>query len=166
MILVETTYDLFKQIKLSLNNITNEQYATKSKLLHSATIGQHVRHVIELFQELDHGYNKGIVNYEKRKRNYSIETDISFAIIQLKKIIESLYKPNLSLILETSYDLENATSIKVQSTYYREIIYNIEHTIHHMALIKIALEQEFAKEVPADYGVATSTIKYKLQCAQ
>jgi hypothetical protein len=40
-------------------------------------------------------------------------------------------------------------------------VYNVEHAIHHMALIKVGLKEVCpAVKIPADFGVAVSTVKY------
>jgi len=57
----------------------------------------------------------------------------------------------------------------MNSSYFRELQYNIEHAIHHMAIIKIAIGACFTEvELPANFGVAYSTVRYQKQlaCAQ
>ena len=55
---------------------------------------------------------------------------------------------------------------KSTTNYYREIAYNLEHTIHHMALIRVGLRELGDIAVDDSYGVASSTLKYRKQCAQ
>jgi uncharacterized damage-inducible protein DinB len=56
-----------------------------------------------------------------------------------------------------NFGCENAT--KVTTTFQRELTYLIEHSIHHLAIISIALRDSFATiEVPKYFGVAFSTI--------
>jgi hypothetical protein len=52
------------------------------------------------------------------------------------------------------------------TNYYREIVYNLEHTIHHMALIRVGLKELASIELPENYGVASATVKHKKSCAQ
>jgi hypothetical protein len=54
----------------------------------------------------------------------------------------------------------------VSTNYYREVIYNLEHTIHHMALIRVGINELGNIDLPKDFGVAPSTIKYKQLCVQ
>jgi hypothetical protein len=64
-------------------------------------------------------------------------------------------------------EYENSTGVvAIPSNYYREIAYNLEHTIHHMALIRVGINEVSMIELPQDFGVAYSTIKYRQQCAQ
>ena len=54
----------------------------------------------------------------------------------------------------------------IETNYNRELLYNLEHCIHHQALIKVALLQSESITVDANFGVARSTIEYRNQCAQ
>ncbi len=50
----------------------------------------------------------------------------------------------------------------IASNFYRELIYNIEHAVHHMAIMKIGvLEVAPYVSMPLDFGVAVSTIRHK-----
>ena len=152
---------VFGQLVQSIDLLNNDQYTQPSDLLFNATIGQHVRHIIELFTCVQSGYVTGKVNYDKRKRDLNIETDCTLAIQLLKLLWEDIDKPNKSLLLESSFDKGDGSStlFVVQTNYYREIIYNLEHSIHHMALIRIGLREMASIEVPEDFGVAHSTIQ-------
>jgi hypothetical protein len=166
MQLQQTVKNVFVQLSESLARLTDEQYVQPSKTLFNATIGQHVRHIIELFICLDKGYETGLVNYEKRKRDLLIETNKDFASDLLQKIYTALEKPNKKLLLETNYDEHSEEGITVITNYYREIIYNLEHTVHHMALIRVGINEVSTISVPDGFGVASSTIKYRKACAQ
>jgi hypothetical protein len=106
------------------------------------------------------------VDYERRRRDILIETDKNFAVSLLKEIIQQVSKDNKSLHLLTYYDDMHTEPEKISSNYFREIAYNLEHTIHHMALIRIGLREIGDFAVDDSYGVASSTIKYRQQCAQ
>lgn len=157
--------NIFNQLSTTLELLSKEEYTIPCKRLFGATIGQHVRHIIELFQCLENGYEKNIVNYENRKRDQIIETDKAFACSLLPSIYTNLQKPNKDLLLQTSYDLSTET-ISISTNFFREIAYNLEHTIHHMALIRVGINEVSNIEIPNEFGVATATIKYRQQCVQ
>jgi hypothetical protein len=166
MLLKQSIQHVFVQLTESLNQLSDGEYTRPSKILFNASIGQHTRHIIELFLCLENGYENGVVNYEKRKRDYAIESDKRFAIQLMKDIYRRLDRPNASLVLEAE-DYEGVvTTVAMPTNYYREIAYNLEHTIHHMALIRVGINEVSTIELPAEFGVAYSTIKYKQQCAQ
>ena len=157
---------VFVQLSETLNQLSNEEYTRPSKIIMNATIGQHVRHIIELFQCLEQGYEAGLVNYEKRKRDYRIETDRQIAIDLLKDIYRNIEKSNKEIILEAEDYCDEIQVLSIPSNYYRELAYNLEHTIHHMALIRVGVNEVSKVELPHEFGVAYSTIKYRQQCAQ
>jgi len=166
MILTQPIQHVFVQLSETLNQLTRAEYTRSSNVLMNATIGQHVRHIIELFQCLDKGYGPGLVNYEKRKRDYKIETDKDLAVSLLKDIYKNIEKPNKEIILEAEDYGDTLETVSIPTNYYREITYNLEHTIHHMALIRVGVNEVSKIELPNEFGVAYSTIKYRQQCAQ
>lgn len=166
MQLQQAVNNIFVQLSDSLSQLSPQQYMQPCKTLFNNTIGQHVRHIIELFQCLEKGYEGGIVNYEKRKRDTQIETDKELANGLLLDIHRGLTKDNKVLTLEACYDDHINEAIHIETNYHREIAYNLEHTIHHMALIRVGITEIAAIELPDDFGVASSTIKYRKQCAQ
>ena len=157
---------VFIQLSETLNQLSNEEYVQPSQILLNATIGQHVRHIIELFQCLEKGYDEGAVNYEKRKRDYQIESNKELASLLLKEIYQNIERSNREIILEAEDYCDSMQIVLITSNYYRELAYNLEHTIHHMALIRVAVNEVSSVILPAEFGVAYSTVKYRQQCAQ
>jgi hypothetical protein len=157
---------VFEQLKLILHQLSQDTYTQPSQTLSNATIGQHVRHIIELFQCLQNGYPNGTINYENRKRDLLIETDPHLAISLLNEIGSSLHKPDKSLLLEVAYQSESDQSVTIQSNYLRELVYNLEHTVHHMALIRVGIQELTEISLSPGFGVASSTLKYRQSCAQ
>jgi len=166
MMLTQPIQHVFVQLSETLNQLSNDEYSRSSTILMKATIGQHVRHIIELFQCLEKGYDTGLVNYEKRKRDYKIETDKQLAVDLLKEVYRNIEKPNKTIILEAEDYCDEVQIVSIPSNYYRELAYNLEHTIHHMALIRVGVNEVSSVVLPEEFGVAYSTIKYRQQCAQ
>ena len=146
-----------------LNQLSNEAYSNPCSELSSASIGEHTRHIIEMFQCLENQYESGIVNYDNRERNKQIQNDTDFAISQINLIKINLEKDNKKIELQQIIDGEE---IFIESNYNRELLYNLEHCIHHQALIKVAILMSENLNVDANFGVARSTIEYRNQCAQ
>ena len=146
-----------------MNQLSNEEYSNSCMELSNATIGEHTRHIIEMFQCLENQYGLGIVNYDKRERNKRIQTDTAFAIEKIVSIQQNLVKENKNITLLQIIDGEE---IRIESNYFRELLYNLEHCIHHQALIKVAILQCETVTIDPNFGVARSTIEYRNQCAQ
>jgi hypothetical protein len=145
-----------------LHQLSNEAYSNPCSELSSASIGEHTRHIIEMFQCVENQYESGIVNYDIRERNKQIQTDTDFAISQIIEIKNNLEKENKKIELQQIIDGEE---IIIESNYNRELLYNLEHCIHHQALIKVAILMADNLKVDANFGVARSTIEYRNQCA-
>jgi len=138
-------------------------YTNPCEALSNATIGQHTRHIIELYQCLLAGYASAKVNYDDRKRNPLYENDMDAAIEVVKEIQQSLLQPDKQLQIFCG---AVGNSVCIESNYYREVLYNLEHCIHHQALIKVALLTISNINIENGFGVAPSTLQYRQQCAQ
>jgi hypothetical protein len=100
-----------------------------------------------------------MVNYELRKRGVAVETSTEMAIQMIRYVQYSLLYGNKGLVLEAGVDENNNEVISFSTNYFREIAYNLEHTIHHMALIKIGIREIAAIGLGENYGVASSAMK-------
>lgn len=163
MKIFDASIDTLEQFKLILDQLPEDCYAVPCEVLSNATIGQHTRHVIELYLCLLHGYECAEISYDKRERNQKIENEISFAIAQLQYIQDGLEKPNKEVRM--GYELNGEENF-LPSNYYREVMYNLEHAIHHHALIKIGIQHFTEIKLPESFGVAPSTMQYRKVCAQ
>jgi hypothetical protein len=89
-----------------------------------------------------------------------LEIDKSFAQTVIQQMDEDFRLPDKQLIMLVE-EMELSTDDAVTTTYFREIVYNTEHTIHHLALIKVALIEMKLAIVDASFGMAYSTIRFK-----
>jgi len=163
MNMFKSSLDTLEQFKQILLGLPGDCYAKSCSALSNSTIGQHTRHVIELYLCLLNGYETANVSYDRRERNLQIAEELPFAMEQLDWIQSHLERPNKPI--KIYYEL-NGTEICMDSNYYREVMYNLEHTIHHHALIKVGIQQLTDHQLPENFGVAPSTIQYKKACAQ
>ncbi len=143
------------QLTNLLNQLDNAKYTRSNAQLGIASIGEHTRHIIEMFNCLLINYRSGIVNYDARERNKLIENAVDEAVIEIESIKNNLDKPNKSLVLI------QADKSVIQTNYERELLYNLEHCIHHQALIKISLFDATDLILSSHFGVAPSTIAYR-----
>jgi hypothetical protein len=146
-----------------LKQISTLEYCKPCASLSNATIGEHIRHIIEMFQCLQNNYESGIVNYDNRQRNVLTQTETELAINSIEIIQNSLKKKNKKIELQKMIEEEE---ILIESNYFRELLYNLEHCVHHQALIKVAVLQSGTISVDENFGVARSTIEYRKQCVQ
>jgi len=140
----------------------DQHYTEPSELLLGSTIGQHVRHILEFYTCLKDGYAVQKINYDLRKRDLAIEREKIVALSLITELINWMQAAEpIALLLEGSYEAEEKEIFSILSHLERELVYNIEHTIHHMAIIKIAAINLYHYELPADFGVASSTLKHR-----
>ena len=163
MLLLPSIYSSLEELNELLQQISDEDYAAPCSELSASSIGEHTRHIIEMFQCLENQYELGIVNYDKRQRNILLQTKTECALTQIKKIQGSISRPNKKIELQQIIDGEE---IRIESNYHRELLYNLEHCIHHQALIKVAILMHGKIHVHENFGVARSTIEYRKQCVQ
>ena len=158
MIFIQITEQL-KSLSDLLLMLNDKQYTKKIELLGNSSIGGHTRHIVELLKCATDGYNDGTVDYLNRVRNLAIETDKSIAMRELSLMSDRIIKSDkqMNLVIESN---EESSANYVNTTYFREIVYNAEHDIHHLALIRVALRQMKLEIVRDDFGMAYSTIKY------
>jgi len=164
--LTEPISDLLEQLQNLAASLTDRQYCERLPVLSNASLGQHIRHIIEFFVELHNGYKSGLVNYDRRERDYEIETSRSFAILKLREITDSLGKKDRQLMLEADFGTSAALPCRTKTNYRRELVYNLEHMVHHMALLRIGVGALTEMALPDSFGVAASTLKFRGACAQ
>lgn len=154
---------VLKDLLEVLTQLSDEQYATPFAQLSGASIGAHVRHILELFVCLENQYQNGEINYELRARELSLQTHPKQAIELIKSLGTLLDKPDKNLTLYQSFD---QGILKIQTNYQRELAYNLEHCVHHQALIRVALLSMPQVIYNHHFGVARSTMQHRKQCAQ
>ncbi len=152
-----------QDLRSLLSEINDASYNAPVTMLGNGSIGQHTRHIIEMIQCLVKGYESGHVNYENRERNSRIEKETRFALLVMEDCIAGANRPDKILQL-----WQQESSAAISTTYERELLYNMEHAIHHMALIKVALREMKLNITGEEFGVAPATIRYNktIPCAQ
>jgi hypothetical protein len=139
-----------------LSTLTPQQYTLRSVYLSGGTIGGHTRHILELLQCAFSGYETSFVDYDNRSRDLNIERNLDFSLVVLEQVVTAAEKPDKPLFLI-------ADGAQVSTTYFREIKYLVEHTIHHLALIKVALIENNITPKNENLGVAYATLQYRQQ---
>ena len=155
---------ILDQLADLVQQLTPTDFSKASDTLSKSTVGQHLRHTLEFFICFEEGFERGVVNYDKRAHDKLIESDKFIALAVIKRItafVEGLNE-NKTLQLEVGYDRQSDNFVSIDTNATRELVYNIEHAVHHMAIMKIGI-REVAPYVklPQDFGVAASTVRYK-----
>ncbi len=152
------------QLSTVITQINEQDFVKPVATLNQATVGQHIRHTLEFFTCLLNGHITDVVNYDKRDHDKSIEQNKAQALATLSNISHFIDKieNNNSFKLEVDYGIDTDLNCVIETNFNRELAYNIEHAVHHMAIIKIGVQAVCPYvEIPANFGVANSTVKYK-----
>ena len=127
-----------------------------------AAIGEHVRHVLDHYRAFQAGMLSDCIDYNYRTRNSIEETDPLIALKHIDALIEwlasgVLMPANIQVISEIN--LQYSQSETMLSTSTRELLYLVNHSIHHMAYAAL-LAKTNGLTVPAHIGLAPGTASY------
>jgi len=158
--LIEISKKQLLELKAILSQIHELDYAKKIVVLSNATIGAHVRHILEFYECLFISNTNNMVCYDDRKRNYLLENNVRFTCDYIDEIIDQIEKVEINkrLLLKSKFE---DSEVIMETSLYREITYNIEHTVHHLAIIRIGISTELNYiNLPSNFGYAESTVQF------
>lgn len=161
--------DNLLQIKELTSNICNDNYKQPCQQLFNSTIGQHVRHALEFYICLFKGLENGIVNYDERQRQFDLETNTEVVYTMIKTIENQLkaVSANIPLEIKANYTEDSEDEVCMQSSLYRELGFCLEHSVHHLALVKTGLKELNCLDlIDRNFGIAPSTLRHQKKCVQ
>ncbi len=126
-----------------LDNLTNEQYVNANIGPYNSTIGQHFRHILDIFSCIFKGLDDKKVDLTARDRNELAETNIGVARNYLDAIVQKL---NAIQELDTDIPVEVVDDlglglVKVNYTLGSALCQAHSHAIHHFASLGYMLHQ-------------------------
>ena len=163
--LIQNIQQTLGELNGVMGQLDEQQFSRSLPIFSGSTIGMHARHVVEFYQcLLEQSADNQRVNYDNRSRDLLLQTNLDYFIETVESIISTLDtvgEKQLKYPLSIMTDEDDETMI---SSLSRELQYNLEHTIHHAALIKIGILSQIPDAtLPPSFGVAPSTIRYKQQ---
>lgn len=160
------------QIGEILDVVSTLPAAQRSTVYVQSHAGVHVRHVIDHVQAFLAGLQTGEIDYNVRHRNSPSEMDPEFAAAQLLAImgeceaLENLHcAPPEELLVTSEIDCLTTHTEKFRSNAAREVLYLINHTIHHAAYIRLLL-QGCDLELSSHIGIAPCTATFRRESQQ
>lgn len=167
--LKDANIQVINQLKSGLQQIPNEAYSKPLAVFSGSSLGMHSRHIVEFYTCFLDNLESEIC-YDNRKRELIYEIDVNSTIEQLTMIEQQIDQIEINQKI-TLQSAPNPGALDVESTiescYKRELLYLLDHTIHHMALLKIGFNMYFQHvKLDKNFGVAPSTIIYHEQCAR
>lgn len=128
-------------------------------------IGPHLRHVIEHYDALLAGIDRGIVDYDNRSRERSVECDPALARSRCEALAAGfagrLGQPwPESLVVAIDGGMDGDDRYVSASTPLRELLFVAGHAVHHYALLRLVLKQR-GLILPESIGKAAATLRYE-----
>jgi uncharacterized damage-inducible protein DinB len=158
--LCQANIEVLNQL-IDLIHCCNKCYSTKNGSI--AAIGEHTRHILDHYRAVKSGISNNCINYNLRTRNseeevdtVTAETNISSLIIWLTNL--EYTQDTIQIISEIS--VAEALDESMESNIERELLYLINHSIHHLAYAALSA-RSLGVEIPNHIGVAPSTATYR-----
>jgi uncharacterized damage-inducible protein DinB len=133
----------------------------------SSTVGAHVRHVLDHFSALRlaliDNHRDVAVNYNRRHRQSLIENDLTAAKHALSDLCNWLASAELTdgpIRVHSEISVETTCDYLFLSTINREILYLINHTVHHAAYMRVIANQ-LGVDTHNSLGIAPATGSYR-----
>lgn len=161
---IAETVIAFSQLKSIIQN-TDSSIFTRSTLHHSS-VGKHVRHSLDHYDNFFTGFHTGELDYDKRSRDLKTEQSPTVALQRIEALtmkleaLEPTWDPLQPIFVKTFFLGQKESERKyVGSTLGRELIFLHHHFIHHLAFIRLLAHNEipFSNE----FGKAASTVEFE-----
>lgn len=153
--LVRDNLRVLAQVRATLVRLPDATYASAAPEIGLASIGSHVRHVIDFYACFTAQLASGSVDYDARARDPGLEIDARAAIDACARAEALLRTCDADGVLDVRMEGGPWT----RSSRARELAALCSHAVHHFALIAVLLRRA-GEPVDADFGVAPSTLRY------
>lgn len=159
----ENTKKVIDQTVKVIRMLSNSEYSQSIDLFGGSSVGKHIRHIHDFFKTIVDGCDCGQLDYSKRERSIELETNPAVAENKIQKIQKSLQVLDQSCKINIVTDSQNDRLEQIiESTIGREIMYGVDHAIHHLAMIKMVVQIKFPHvNLSEDIGMAPSTLRFQ-----
>ncbi|MBD1557310.1 hypothetical protein HC752_10180 [Vibrio sp. S9_S30] len=145
-----------------LMQISADDYQRAKPPLVTSSIGEHCRHVLDIFHALS-DYENG-VDYNLRRRGHDVEKTRELAIVEFQVIKQWLSQLNSEemkrvISVKTEVALSETLSAELTSQLEREVAFAASHATHHYALMKV-LAIQLGYQTDKELGFAPATATY------
>ncbi|MDV7103320.1 DinB family protein [Vibrio sp. TH_r3] len=144
--------------------LDSHSYTYRAAPYIQSSIGEHFRHILDMFFALAHFTQRGIIDYDLRRRGAPVESQLSVATEELKQVktwLETLSLQQLDtpVTMLSEATIQTQTICKVPSSLRRELLFVASHTVHHLAIIKI-ITKHCGIKTDEQLGYAPATATY------
>ena len=128
----------------------------------ASSIGRHVRHILDHFAALQAAAGSGRLDYNARNRDDIVEVDAAVALARVDALVDWLQSGELAdrpLEIESEVSVSRYDNVRIRGSLHREVIYVINHTIHHIAYAK-TIAVQLGIDLDDHLGLAPATATY------
>lgn len=144
--------------------LDKNSYTFKATPYVQSSIGEHLRHILDMFHALVKQPDIGVVDYDHRRRGATVETDLLVGISELQAVkvwLEALKTNQLDapITILSEATISTQKVCEMASSLRRELLFVSSHTIHHLAIIKV-ITTHCDIETNEHLGYAPATATY------
>lgn len=172
---IQGNIEALKQGLALLSSLSDDHYCHIARPLVNSSIGEHFRHVADMFAALISGLSDGAIDYDARRRGCGLESDRSLAIAEFHTIVawmenlEAAYADEhgpdyADILVHTEVCLSKTQPLTLASNLVRELVFVSSHAVHHYALIGVIAKLQGVK-MDEYFGVAPATASHLRDCA-
>jgi len=155
-----------------LEDASDLDYRARPDAAVSGSVGGHVRHCLDHVRAVLDGAKAGRLSYDCRERDTDVERNRTLGILALRQQADRLdalvdSPADRPMRLEAQVDCSGG-AVEVTSSLGRELLFVLQHTIHHQAIVALLLAAR-GITIPPRFGYAPSTIRRhaeQLACAR
>lgn len=153
--------DLLHQMATVVSHLGPEEYTDSDVPGISGSIGDHVRHCLDHVRALEQGLERGLVDYDLRRRDTLVERDREAAALSLLSAAARLSLVSDEAVgrrvVVRSLLCPRGRTVEAASSVGRELAFVVSHTIHHNAQIALLAHRLGTARLPQRFGMAPST---------
>lgn len=146
-----------------IESLSDEEYQQAAKPWFDSSIGQHLRHILDLFFALVNSTESDI-NYNIRRRGAPVESSREVGLQELQQVrdwvakisVETMHKET---VVHTETALSHQQTDQFKSSFGRELCFASSHLIHHLAIMA-AIAKMSGKFVDERLGLAPATATF------
>lgn len=157
---VEALGGLLDDLASVLVRVDRQLYNARPVSGLSGSIGGHVRHVLDHISAFVEA-GSALLCYDHRERGTAVEIDPDEAlsrIFRLQQGLERMAKRQQDEHLRVRSQIApNGRTVTSWSTLGRELVFVMNHTIHHQAIIALLLGPDAGATLPERFGYAPAT---------
>src|SRR5690606_27449851 len=104
--IVQTAIQTLKEMQTLLLTMNNTIYSYRCENIENSSIGMHVRHSLEMLDCLINQYPLDYVNYDERRRDKMLETDIVVASNKIDELISNINLADKAITFKSNHFID------------------------------------------------------------